>query len=344
MREADLHPERRAEQRQRVVDVIPVPDERDHEALEPTEPLAHREDIREGLARMLSQRQAVDDRDLGLGRQLDRDLVRPRPDDDRVDEPIEVTGDISDALTLAEHHVMGQVDRVATQLGHPGLEGDPRAQARLLEQHRQRPAGERRRDVPARRPVFALERRRRLEDTPDLIGRQIRHTQQIPPAQRSSGVHLSGFRRTRMDLPCGGRRLTLRVLRCLTSSLESVLLAFLHPWIAGEQSSLAERKSMALRVELEKCSGDPVADRAGLPGDAAALDLDHDVEATLRASDPERQSDIRLVDGVAEVLLERAAVHHDLALSGQEPDAGDGRLASTGAGVESWDRHRLLDS
>src|SRR4029077_599740 len=84
---------------------------------------------------------------------------------------------------------------------------------------------------------------------------------------------------------------------------------------------------------------DPVADRAGLTGDAAAFDLDHHVEAALGARDAERHPDIGLVDGVPEVLIEGTAVDDDLTLTRQEPNAGDGRLATTGAGVESGDRH-----
>ena len=88
---------------------------------------------------MLAEGQPVDDRDVGLGRQLERDLVRSRPDDDAVDEPLEVPGDVPNALTRTEHDVVGEVDRVPAELDHPGLERHPRPQARLLEQHRQRP-------------------------------------------------------------------------------------------------------------------------------------------------------------------------------------------------------------
>ena len=108
---------------------------------------------------MLAQRQAVDHRDRGLGRELDDDLVRARPGDDRVDEAVEVAGDVTDALPRAQDDVVGQVDRVAAELVHPGLERHPRPEARLLEQHRQRPARERRLGVPAVAPELGLEAR-----------------------------------------------------------------------------------------------------------------------------------------------------------------------------------------
>ena len=74
-------------------------------------------------------------------------------------------------------------------------------------------------------------------------------------------------------------------------------------------------------------------------GDPATLDLDHRVVATLGVGDPEGQADLRLVDGVAEVLVERATVDDDLALTGQESDASDGRLAAARPGVEGRGGH-----
>ena len=101
-----------------------------------------------------------------------------------VDEPIEITGHVADALAGAQDRVVGQVDRVTAELDHPGLERDPRPQTRLLEQHRQRPPGQRQDVVSAVRAELRLEHRRRLEDAPDLRRRQVRDTQQIPPTQR----------------------------------------------------------------------------------------------------------------------------------------------------------------
>ena len=116
--------------------------------------------------------------------------------------------------------------------------------------------------------------------------------------------------------------------------------AFLHARVASQESGLAEGKAMALRVQLEQRTGDAVTDRAGLPGDTAALDLDHHVETALRTGHPERDPKVRFIDGIAEVLLERPAIDHDLTLARQEPNAGDGRLAAAGSGVERGDRHR----
>src|SRR4051812_3899349 len=147
-----------------------------------------------------------------------------------------------------------------------------------------------------------------------------------------------------MDVPGRCRGLTLRVLRSLPSSLEPVLLAFLHSGIASQQTRLTQRKPVRLGIQLQQSPRNAVTDGTGLSGDASPFDLDHDVEAALGPGHPERHPHLRLVDRVAEVLLERSAVDHDLTLTRQQPDAGDGRLATAGAGVESGDRHRLCSS
>src|SRR5258706_1927991 len=134
------------------------------------------------------------------------------------------------------------------------------------------------------------------------------------------------------------RTSAFRVLRRLAGPLESVFLAFLHPRVAGQQAGAAEDRAME-GVELQQRPGDPVADRAGLAGEAAALDLDHRVEATLGPRHPEGHADVRLVDRRTEMLQQGAAIHDDLAVARQEPDARDGRLATTGSGQEGGGGH-----
>src|SRR6185295_8853791 len=128
--------------------------------------------------------------------------------------------------------------------------------------------------------------------------------------------------------------LALRVLGRLAGPLQAVLLALLHPRVAGEEAGLAEGQPVGVRVDLEQGPGDAMADRAGLAGHAAALDLDHRVEVALGAGDTERHLHVGVAHGVAEVLLEAAAVHDDLAFARQQPDAGDRRLSAAGPGEE----------
>src|SRR5918995_6774969 len=139
---------------------------------------------------MLPQGQPVDDRDLSLCRELLRDLVRTGPDDDTVDEPLEIPSDVTDALAGAEYDVVRQIDRMATELDHPGFERHPRPQARLLEQKRQRPPDQRRLRVPSPLRELPLQCSGRLEHHADLRSRQISNAQQVAPMERPGPAHL----------------------------------------------------------------------------------------------------------------------------------------------------------
>src|SRR5512133_2507244 len=89
-------------------------------------------------------------------------------------------------------------------------------------------------------------------------------------------------------------RLALGVLRGLPGALQAVLLALLHPRVAGEEAGLAEREPVACRIRLQQRAGDAVADRARLTRGAAAGDLDHDVVAALGPGHPEREEQLGL--------------------------------------------------
>ena len=188
MREADLEAERRAQERERVVDVVAIADERQDDAVQVAELLVEREQVREGLAGMLADREAVDDRDRRLGRELGHDLVRAGARHDRVDEPLEVLRDVADRLAGAHHDVLGEVDRVPAELGHPGLERDAGAQARALEHHREGAPAQRRVGVATLRAELGLERRRPREQHADLGRGQIGGADEVPPAQRDGRV------------------------------------------------------------------------------------------------------------------------------------------------------------
>ncbi len=165
-----------------MVDVVAVPDERQHETIEPAEALLEREHVGQRLARMLPKRQPVDDRDRRLGRELDDDGVRPGPCHDRVDEPLEVPGHVAGTLARAHDDVLGQVDRVAAELVHSRFERDAGPQARALEEHRDRPPGQRRRGMPPRGAILGLQLRRPIEDPQNLGRREVRNGEKIATA------------------------------------------------------------------------------------------------------------------------------------------------------------------
>ncbi len=95
-----------------------------------------------------------------------------------------------------------------------------------------------------------------------------------------------------------------------------------------------------IRVGLQQRSRDGVADGPSLPLISAALDLDQGVVATLRAGDPEGHHDLTQVHRVAEVVLDGAAVDHDLTIARHEADPRDARLAPPGAIEEGIRDHR----
>src|SRR5207248_2753249 len=115
-----------------------------------------------------------------------------------------------------------------------------------------------------------------------------------------------------------GRHLPLGVLRRLAGLLQAVLLALLDPGVPGQEAGLLQRRAV-LRVHQGQRPGHAEAQRARLPGDAAAGDPGHDVELVLRAQGHERLVDELLVHLVREVRVERPAVDRPLARAGEDP-------------------------
>src|ERR1700741_1290644 len=88
--------------------------------------------------------------------------------------------------------------------------------------------------------------------------------------------------------PTGG--LPLRVLELRPGARLAVLLALLHPRIAGEEAGPLERLAQ-LVVELKQRPRDAVADRAGLSGRPAAAHVHHRVELAEGVGELERLGD-----------------------------------------------------
>ena len=89
---------------------------------------------------------------------------------------------VGDGLPLAEPHFgLAEIDGVAAELLHRYVEADARAQRRLLEDQRERLAGEQRAAAP-----IALQTQRRLEDALDLVGGEVGDGQQITSVQAKS--------------------------------------------------------------------------------------------------------------------------------------------------------------
>ncbi len=166
-----------------MVDVVPVANEREHEPVELPEPLPQGEHVGESLAWVLPQCQPVDDRNRRLGSELDDDGMRSRPGHDRVDEPLEIAGNVTRALPGAHDDVLGQVDRMPAELVHPRFERDTGTQARPLEEHRERAPGERRFGVPARREELSLELCGTVEHPEDLVATEVGNRKKVATSQ-----------------------------------------------------------------------------------------------------------------------------------------------------------------
>src|SRR5206468_7759059 len=96
--------------------------------------------------------------------------------------------------------------------------------------------------------------------------------------------------------------------------------------VAGQETGLLEVDAQRF-VRLQQRPRDAVAQRAGLAGDAAAVDPCPHVEAGLRAAHLQRRGCDRPQRGAWEVLRQRLAVDGDLTGSGDEHDARDRGLA-----------------
>src|SRR5947209_6611404 len=80
-------------------------------------------------------------------------------------------------------------------------------------------------------------------------------------------------------------RLPPGILRSLAGAAQAGLLALLFPWVAGQEAGPLQRRAVRLAVGVHQGAGQAVADRACLPGHAAADHLDHHVPAARRLGD-----------------------------------------------------------
>src|SRR4051812_20298928 len=128
------------------------------------------------------------------------------------------------------------------------------------------------------------------------------------------------------------RALALGELRPLAGLLEAGLLALLDARVARQEAAALELAAQ-IRVGLEQRAADPVAQRAGLRGDAAALHAGDHVHAVRVADRLERLADVALERRAREEDVERAAVDRVRARAGKQDDAGDRRLALAGRAV-----------
>src|SRR5664280_3035373 len=113
--------------------------------------LLERHHVGQHLARMRTPGEPVDYRHRGVARKLGHRLVIENTDHDRVDIAREHARGVGQRLAAPElHFLRGEQDRFAAELAHGDVERHACARRRLVEDHRQRLAGQRRADDTAR--------------------------------------------------------------------------------------------------------------------------------------------------------------------------------------------------
>src|SRR6218665_1603438 len=138
------------------------------------------------------------------------------------------------------------------------------------------------------------------------------------------------------------KRLALGELEALAGAGLAGLLALFLAGVTGEVTGLLEGDAK-LGIELQKRAGDAMGHRAGLAADAAAGDIHGHVELVLAVSGDERGEGAAHEIVVGEIDLELAVVDDGLAGTGNDADAGGGRLATAGTEIDGgFSAHGLL--
>src|SRR5262245_47072389 len=123
--------------------------------------------------------------------------------------------------------------------------------------------------------------------------------------------------------------LALRVLRALARLVTAVLLALDLARVARDEPGLLEGRPV-LRVDLQQRTRDAVADRDRLCAHSTTEHVDVGAILARSRGDLERLPDDHARGLAPEILIGRAIVDYDLALTGSDHDAGDRRLALAG--------------
>jgi hypothetical protein len=101
------------------------------QTIQGTEPLADGERLGDHFAGVTRPRHGVDDRDLSCCGEFDDGIVVAGADHDGVNTGAEDRGSVGDRFTLTK--LQRQVDPVGTQVGDRGIERQPSAEGRAVE-------------------------------------------------------------------------------------------------------------------------------------------------------------------------------------------------------------------
>src|SRR4051812_28813744 len=116
----------------------------------------------------------------------------------------------------------------------------------------------------------------------------------------------------------GPRSLTLRELEALTGAGAAVLLALDGTRVARDEASLLQRRPRR-RSHLDQRAGQAVANGARLARQAAATDVDRDVQLVALTGDVQRLLHDHPQDFATEVVVDRPLVDDDLTRARTNP-------------------------
>ena len=128
------------------------------------------------------------------------------------------------------------------------------------------------------------------------------------------------------------KQLAFGELEPFTSSFLTVFLALVLAGITSEKTSLFELRTQ-LSIELDERPGDSETDRVCLTGNSTAMGKNHHVEFIAHLSDEKSLPHRNLKSLGRKILIERAAVHGDVAFTRPQKYTGDRRLAPAGPEV-----------
>jgi hypothetical protein len=136
---------------------------------------------------------------------------------------------------------------------------------------------------------------------------------------------------SKQDRPACDRQklegLTLRELGSTASAAKTVLLAFFHAAVAGEESAVAKRLE-GVCGELLQGTGDAELARIGLTRRPAAMNANQHVNLLAFAGLQQRGQNRGLLLNAREVGGHFALVDHNFALAGPKAHTGDSRLSA----------------
>ena len=165
--------------------IVPIPHEHDPEAGDLSALLPQREEVTQDLHGVVDVGQPVDHRNPRVAGQLLHHLMAEGAGHDGVHPALQVAGRVLHRLPLPQSDVRGgEIDSMAAELGHPGLEGDAGPKRGLLEDQGQRLSAQDGMQDPL--PSLSLEVLRQPEQVGDVVGRQIVQREQMPDHDVSS--------------------------------------------------------------------------------------------------------------------------------------------------------------